>query len=364
MDSRPFKPEWISPPGDTISALLDEKRVSRLELAQHLGQTPAQLSDLMRGRIPITDDTARKLADVLGAPADFWLSRETRYREDLSRLALEIATRGKWLKELPVKDMTQFGWLGAAPSSPVDKIAACLQFFGVSNEEEWRENYHDVLDIVAFRTSPSFESEPGAVAAWLRQGEIESESIECARWDSTRFAKALRKIRALTRKKKVRSFIPELKKLCAECGVAVVIVRAPNGCRASGATRFLSSTKAMLLLSFRYLSDDHFWFTFFHEAGHLLLHADKGLFIEGVDLGSNKEEDEANRFSADVLIPAEFQSAVSQVRIETKAILRLAMSIGVSAGILVGQLQHAGRLRHNQLNGLKTRFDWDELESL
>ncbi len=60
----------------------------------------------------------------------------------------------------------------------------------------------------------------------------------------------------------------------------------------------------MIALSDRYKKDDFFWFTFFHEAAHLLLHSKKETFVDdGTD--NDLLEDEANRFAADFLIPSD-----------------------------------------------------------
>jgi hypothetical protein len=214
--------------------------------------------------------------------------------------------------------------------------------------------------MAAFRTSTAFESRPAAVAAWLRQGEIESDAIHCHAWNAPRFQASLSIIRSLTREKNPSHFVPELQKICASNGVAVAIVRAPNGCRASGATRFLSAEKAILQLSFRYLSDDQFWFTFFHEAGHLLLHGKRGFFLEGMGTPESKEEQEANEFAARTLVPPDFQYTMLGIPINTHSIIKFARKIGVSPGIVVGQLQHYKRIKHSQLNGLKRRFVWDD----
>lgn len=356
-----FRPDWVSAPGDTIADILEERNLSPAEFAQRMGYTPERANELLHGRAIISIETARQLEDFLGASAAFWMDRDSQYREDVVRLQGEAkyAVDREWLSELPVKDMIKFGWLQSVPSS-ADKAAACLRFFGVPDVGTWRETYRDALEMAAFRTSPSFDSQPGAVAAWLRQAEIESALINCKRWDAKRFQEALPSIRPLTRKKDPSFFIPELKKRCAECGVAVVIVRAPTGCRASGATRFLSRSKALMLLSFRYLSDDHFWFTFFHEAGHLLLHGKKALFLEGANMPSTKEEEEANEFSARVLIPPEFQAALLDLRANGREVIRFARHVGVSPGVVVGQLQHLKRIKPNQLNSLKRRFSWDD----
>jgi Zn-dependent peptidase ImmA (M78 family) len=284
------------------------------------------------------------------------MSRDFRFRQDIARLKMGDE---EWLAELPVGDMIKFGWLKPVPH-PLEEMAACLQFFNVPSVSAWRQAYANLQEIVAFRRSPLFDSRPAAVAAWLRQGEIESEAIECSPWDPRRFEEALSSIRSLTRQKNPSRFIPELRRLCAASGVAVAIVRAPNGCRASGATRFLSRNKALLLLSFRYLSDDQFWFCFFHEAGHLLLHGEKGFFLEGIDAPATTEEQEANEFAERTLVPPEFKPTLLGLPADGRKVIRFGRRIGVSPGIVVGQLQYHGRIKHDQLNGLKRRYRWED----
>lgn len=357
-----FQPDWVSAPGETIADILEERSITQVEFAQETGLTLEQTGQLLQGHARITSKIAQQLAAVLGGTAAFWLNRESQYRHDLARLHREVreAAAGEWLSELPLKEMLKFGWLSGFLSRTESKEVACLQFFGVPDVTAWREKCRGMLQNAAFRTSPSFASRPGAVAAWLRQGEIEAESIDCEPWDGTRFQLALTHIRRLTWKKQPSAFVPGLQKQCAECGVAVVIVRSPSGCRASGATRFLSPNKALLLLSVRYLSDDHFWFTFFHEAGHLLLHSKSTLFLEGRDIFPTKEEGEANEFAARVLIPDEFRGALLDLRVDGRQVIRFAKAVGVSPGIVVGQLQHLGRFKLSQLNNLKRRFEWTD----
>jgi Zn-dependent peptidase ImmA (M78 family) len=115
-----------------------------------------------------------------------------------------------------------------------------------------------------------------------------------------------------------------------------------------------------LLLSFRYLSDDHFWFTFFHEAAHLLLHGPNALFLEAPDVLNSEQEQEANDFAARTLIPQTFGSELSRLRLTHEDLIRFARRVGVSPGIVAGQLQHQGRLRRDQMNRLKRRFEWSD----
>ena len=229
-----------------------------------------------------------------------------------------------------------------------NRIAAALQFFGVASVSAWRQSYRSVLETAVFRTSTSFESQPAAVAAWLRQGEIETSRILCKPWDAKEFRRVVGEIRYLTREKIPSIFVPELQRRFADCGVALVILRAPSGCRASGATCFQNKSRAFMLLSFRHLSDDHFWFSVFHEAAHLLLHEHKAIFLEEPNMVTTKEENEANQYAADTLIPPEFKLEMLRLPVNGRKVMKFAKRIGVSPGVVVGQLQHMGRLERRQ----------------
>lgn len=354
IETTQLTPDWVSPPGETIADILAMRNLTEAELSVALDHSHVQTQRLLSGALAITDELAGRLQSALGPSASFWLNRESRYRHDLARLAVTVPRAiSPWIKELPTKDMLAYGWIPTRG----DLTQACLRFFDIPNVTAWRKSYAKPVEAAAFRTSAAFASCEGAVAAWLRQGEIESENIQCKPWNAERFHSELSGLRALTRKKKPSDFIPELQQKCSECGVAVVIVRAPNGCRASGATRFISDRKALILLSFRYLSDDHFWFTFFHEAAHLLLHKEM-LFLEGEGVINSKEEQEANAFAAEILIPSDFKEELLSLTANSFDVIRFARKVGVSPGIVVGQLQYHKRLRQNQLNTLKRRFQW------
>lgn len=350
-----FSPDWASAPGDTMSDILREQNISENDFAQRIGHTNKETSDLLRGRSPITIALARRLEQVLGGSVEFWMSRDFQYRQQVVKPDL---TENSWLKDLPVADMVRFGWLRPQPKVS-EQLTACLSFFGVPNVAAWRRVYGPLQQRFAFRTSPSFESRPAAVCAWLRQGELLAQEISCGPWDAQGFEAALPSIRLLTREKEPKRFMPTLQSVCAKSGVAVVIVRSPSGCHASGATRFVASDKALLLLSFRHLSDDQFWFSFFHEAGHLLLHSHREVFIEGLEGSKPAAEFEANEFSSRILIPPEHRPDLLRLRQNAFDLARFARRIGVSPGIVVGQLQHYGKVKQNHFNGLRRRYTWE-----
>jgi HTH-type transcriptional regulator/antitoxin HigA len=351
---REFQPDWLSAPGDTIRDMLVEHGVSSTMFAELMDCTPQDASDLLEGRAAITIDVARKLQRTLGGSVQFWMSRDFQYREDAARL--DAAGR-EWTRELPLSDMIKFGWIRAP--HPSRELGACLEFFGVPDLLSWHEKYARLERLAAFRTSPSFESRAAAVAAWLRQGEIVGESIACRPWEPAAFEASLYELRALTREKDPVRFLRVLREKCSEHGVAFAIVRGPSGCRASGATRMIAHDKVLLQLSFRYLADDQFWFTFFHEAGHAVLHRKKDFFVDGIGDNTDIEEAQADEFAERVLVPDSFREELRKLRGEAKQVIRFAQKVGVSPGMIVGQMQHTGRIPHSHLNQLKRRFKWD-----
>ena len=353
--SAEFSPAWASPPGETVRELAKRKGLTQAVVARALGVSESDLTRVLNGDLPITESRAEKLSAHVGATPRFWLAREAQYRHALQ--SIQDDTRA-WVSSLPFADMAKFGWLDAA-STAADKLRYAFAFFGVSSVDEWREAwFSERAGLTAYRTSPVFATQGAAASAWLRQGELASSRIRTAPWSRMDFECLLPDLKPLTRLERPDEFIPQLQRKCAECGVAVVIVRALKGCPASGATR-VKNGQAILQLSARYLRDDSFWFTFFHEAGHLVLHEDR-LFLEWSEKRhlEEKEEREANDFAGKVLIPPSHEAELRSLPHEYRAIMRFARNLSVSAGIVVGQLQHRGLVPRDKLNFLKKRYTW------
>jgi Zn-dependent peptidase ImmA (M78 family)/plasmid maintenance system antidote protein VapI len=325
---------------------LATKSLSVDEFAKILGTNSVFVQNLLLGNISINDEIATKLHLNLGSTKQFWLNREYYYQIRIKEL------EQKWIEQLPIKDMYRLGWIEKTENT----LKAVLGFFNVSSFMEWKNKYCNAVNLTAFRKSSKLESNLYSISAWLRQGEIKSQFIDCKNWNPNLLRERLQELRQLSKLKNPKDFIPKMKEICAECGVALVILRTPAGCPASGATKFLSDKKAVILLSFRFLSDDQFWFTFFHEIGHLLLHKDKTLFIEEANYNSIEEE-EANNFSQDILIPKELQSRLKKMPANQIEIKKLSKDADISLGIIVGQLQHLNRLDMRFLNGFKRRYD-------
>ncbi|MCC5812012.1 MAG: HigA family addiction module antidote protein [Ectothiorhodospiraceae bacterium] len=350
-------PDWISVPGDTIADRLDELGWTQKELAERLGYTTKHVSQLITGKAAITEDTALRLEHVLGSTARFWLEREAQYREALARQEeLEsLAAKKAWLKELPIQDMIRFGWIKRYYHKG-QQVAECMNFFGVASIDAWRARYTRVG--AAFRASPAFDRNGAAVGAWLRQAERQAATVDCATFDKRGFTQVLEEARALTNETEPEAFLPILSESCRRVGVALVLEPAPRGCPISGAAQWLGKNKAMIALSLRHKTNDHLWFSFFHEAGHITLHAKRLQFIDLDDGLDDEQEREADAFAQDHLIPPEALVELRGMLPSEAAVRAFAARVGIAPGIVVGRLQNEGLLPWSHLNKLKVRYVW------
>lgn len=291
-------------------------------------------------------------------PADYWLRLEANYQETSARLAeeSELEQGLDWLRQVPVAAMTKLGWLPPHRDNKA-QLVAVLRFFGIARIAQWEQVWPRLA--VAYRQHSHGQIDRIAVSAWLRQGELEAERIDCAPFDKAAFRAALDDLRSLTAEPDPSRFVPALQARCAAVGVAVVFVPALPKTGISGATRWLNPDKGIIQLSLRYKTDDHLWFTFFHEAGHILLHGKKALFLEGADGMDEAKEAEADAFAEQELIARRaFAEFAREQSFSKAAIKAFARAQGVSPGIVVGRLQHQGLLPYTHCNDLKVRYQW------
>ncbi len=354
-----YHSDSVSSPGETLLETLEAIGMSQAELARCMGRPVKTINEIVQKKAAITAEAAIQLEQVLHVPAPFWLKLEQHYREALARLAEERRLAGwvEWLNDLPVREMMRRGWIPHSTDKQ-QQVLETLKFFSVATPPArlnvWEQR------VIVYRKSTVLESQFGTVTAWLCKGEIEAQQIDTAPYNADAFRDALSRIRALT-VEPVSFFQQELVSLCANAGVAVVFVQELPQTRICGATQWLTSTKALVQLSLRYKTDDHLWFTFFHEAGHILRHGKRQVFLE-VDQRHRKEaEDEADAFAANLLIdPTRWQHFVEHNTYRTKVgIKEFAQQVGIAPGIVVGRLQHEQRLPFHHCNDLKRHLEWN-----
>jgi hypothetical protein len=247
--------------------------------------------------------------------------------------------------------MVRLGWISPAVE-PRPRVRALLRFFGVASPEAWEVVYGGFH--FTYRKSPAFTSDPAHLAAWLRQGELAATQMDCLAYDQIQFKGALCALRGWTTTPFVHAEA-NLVKLCQLAGVAVATVPELPKTRVSGATRWVTSSKALIQLSLRNRTSDCLWFAFFHEAAHILLHGKKEVFVE-FDGHEDPKEKEADRWAENFLIPRSdwrhFVNAGDPKRIDIQS---FAEELRIDPGIVAGRLQREKRIPFTTRNDLKRR---------
>lgn len=357
-----FEPNFAVPPGETLAETLEALGMTQAELAERMGRPLKTINEIVAGKAMVTADTALQLEKVLGVAASFWTNHERLYRDTLARRreTAELEQQLGWLKTMPVNDLIRIGWVAKA-ENPVGQLRAVLGFFGVAGVEEWHALWESPEAV--YRQSPVFAANVAAnvaaTAAWLRRGELDARKLDCAPFDAGTFTAVLKELRGQTTAGPAK-FVPALREQCARAGVAVAIVPPLPGVRAYGATRWLQSSKALIQLSLRGKTDDHLWFTFFHEAGHVLKHGKRAVFVEDGDektMARDPREAEADAFAQEWLIPTDdYQRFCDLGDFSLAAIRRFAARLSLAPGIVAGRLQHDRKLAFSRGNQLKRKF--------
>lgn len=365
-----FNPDWASPPGDTIADTINERGWTQVQLAERLGISKKHLNRLIRGKVGLTDEMAFRLATVLGSTEQFWLRREAQYRQQIARLRAENRYRiwQDWLEEFPLVELKRAGILPNRRTTNATKtefVEKLLRFFSIATPEQWKTSY--VQMNVRFRRAQICESSIGALTAWLRQGEIELENLQQAegygqKYSLRKFKAAIHEIRKLT-VCEPEEFQQRMQTYCMHAGVYLIFVPSIPKAKISGAARWINNQYPLIQLSLFGKSNDKFWFSFFHEAAHILLHAEKKekIFLDDkfeAD-SQNMFEAEANEFAESLLIPRRNQAKLHALKSEID-VKNFASEIGIHPGIVVGRLQKEGLISYSQLNKLKVRYEFVE----
>ncbi|MBA8845732.1 MULTISPECIES: ImmA/IrrE family metallo-endopeptidase [Brucella/Ochrobactrum group] len=353
---------WFSKPGDSIRTTMQRRNVTVHELAERFEDGIDTVRGLIDGSRPIDESIATTLSAALGASVKFWLKRQEKFEEAVDRAVAQVQDSGHedLLLRLPAPGEKVRGKMSLERRAT--EIRKRLVFYNVPDAASWSGRYGRLVGETDYRISKAFATKEDATLLWLRRGELEADMIQTRAWNSGNLMDRLKEIRRLSMIRHPQLFLPRLKTLCAEAGVALVVVKAPTGCRASGAVRMVDPDKAMLLLSFRYKRDDQFWFTLFHEIGHLVLHKANTFLEDESQPGDIDRENEANEFAAECIIPPLRESEFRRIEPKRDDIVRFSVSIGVAPGLTVGQMQHRQMLQPDKLNYLKRTWDWSQIK--
>lgn len=348
------------PSGEYLAEVLRARGMTQADLARRVGRPVQAVNEIVKGQKAITPETAIQLERALDVPAHIWAGLESRYQlvkarsEDRKRLKREAAL----VPQTPYRELAGLKYVERT-RDPELKVRELYRFYGVSS----LTNVPDSGAYGAsFRCGRGREASSYALAAWIRCAELRAAAIRTDTFDKKRLRSVLPEIRSLSLSPP-EIFELRIAEILARCGVAFVLLPHFPKTYANGATFWVKADKAVLLMSIRGKWEDIFWFSLFHEIGHLVLHGKKTFIDEGVGASAcadSEKEKEADEFAADSLLPSgRFADFVRAGDFEEAAVLAFAGEMGVPAGIVIGRLQHEGRLGFDsELNRLRKKYDW------
>lgn len=365
MNALELKKSLLACPGDTIQEHIEEIGMSQAELAERLGRSVPKLNELIKGKAPITKETATKLEYVLGVPASFWLNLERQYQDELLEIEkLEHLEQCKeWVSSFPLAVMKKLRLLPETRNK-TELADGLLKYFRVASPQQWSDIY--VGSSMAFKIELRHTAEPQAISVWLRLGELQAEHLQLAPFDKKALRNSLDQIQTIAYNHD-NDWLNQLQQVCAACGVALVYTPCIAKAPIYGATRWIkNNTIPLVQVTDRQKDYNAFWFTFYHELAHILLHGKKEIFIEGLDsINPDKEkEDEADAFAARHLLSEKERNELFQhYSFTPELILHLSQKFKKHPGIIVAQVQrqHNNLYKDVKLNRLKTKVVFNEI---
>ena len=338
-----------TPTGATIKEQLRDRGMSQKEFAARMDLSEKHVSKLINGEVQLTPEVAIRLETVLGVPAKFWNNLEAIYREKLLKVEAENAMDEDeaLAKQFPYSEMAKYGWIQETRNSK-EKVVYLRQYFGVVKLPLLED---EQITKIACRRLAITEKSDLALMAWAQEARIQARRISTAPIDIKGLISAIPEIRKMT-VMGPDEFCPNIKKILADCGIALIFLPHLKGSFLQGAT-FLDGNKIVVGLTARGKDADKFWFSLFHELAHIVLgHIGK---INGT---TEQDEKDADNWSGDTLInPAEFAAFRRGRDYSERIVLAFAREQQIAPGIVVGRMQRERMIKYSMLNNLKVQYE-------
>ncbi len=352
-------------PGYYIKCYLDDQNLTQEELAKRLQMSPKYVSELVNGRINLTDEMVLKLSIVFDTTTSMWLNLNKNYIEKKLEIEkrIKIDEECELIKEIDYKFWTDLG-LVRETKKIKEKVEELQRYMKVSSLSVLCQR--DFL--VQYRTSISSVTDVNVMNAnaWVQTAINIGTLNQTKPFNRRKLVESLDEIRDMTVMDPV-VFFPRLVQLLAECGVSLVLLPNLKNCGINGAVKWLGKDKVILALNNRGKYADTFWFALFHELGHVLQQRIKVLHVSEINNDGLKAnelidrlEKEANEFSRNTLIPQdEYSRFIQQRNFTLGSILKFAECINLMPGIVVGRLQNDHYISYKSpLNKLKIQYDF------
>jgi HTH-type transcriptional regulator/antitoxin HigA len=344
-----YNPDIVFHPAATLNEKLEEMGMSRKEFALRTGKPEKTIIAVLKEESSLTTEMAILFENVTQIPASFWINKQARYNEYVARQkqALAIDDAVEWAKAFPYPAMAKCGWVEPT-RKPQEKVLQLFQYFGIASHHSW-DNLYMKQDLkVAAYTSLKLTHEPFAISAWLRQGELQAKKHNVPEFDVKKLKILIPDMRALM-VRQPNDFFTQLQKLCQQAGVVLLFTPPMPKAPLSGSTRWINTTP-LIQMTARYKQNDRFWFTFFHELGHIILHGKKYISLENIDFeaADQTKEEESNQFAMEITFSKKQEDEIlKNFQLTPQDIVEYAEKFDTHPAMIIGRLQKKGFLRYN-----------------
>jgi plasmid maintenance system antidote protein VapI/Zn-dependent peptidase ImmA (M78 family) len=337
-----YYPDEVLHPSVTLAEKLDEMGMSNKEFALRTGKPEKTIVAVLKGESSITPEMAIMFENITRIPASFWINKQARYNEYKARIrrSEDIENAKEWAKSFPYAEMAKYGWV--EPSRNIEeKCIYLFEYFGISTHTAWNKLYLESELKIAAYASLKHTQEPHSISAWLRKGELQARDISAPEYNLTEFKKSLYALKELMANQPV-NFFEELQHICLKSGVKVFYTPRLPKTPINGSTRWINNAPVIQLTA-RYKQNDRFWFTFFHEAGHIILHGKKYISLENINFSEADpiKEEQAHRFAESWTLTKEQENEILQnMPRGPEDIMYYAKKFKTHPAIIIGRFQH------------------------
>lgn len=346
-------------PGYYIADIIEDMGISQDEFATRMGTTGKTVSKLVNGQCNLSNDLAQKIATMLGTSVEVWLKLQSVYDQK----KIEIDQQRQFDEQEKIVSMIDYAYFVkvaklAETRKASEKVANLCSFFKISDLRILLKP--DFL--VNFRAAVSLDEEKRLInaQAWLQTAMNFSKSIPVNRFDADKLQYFLPEIRKMTLQTP-EAFLPRLREIFADCGVAFVLLPHLKNSGVNGAVKWVNSDYVLLALNDRRCYADTFWFSLFHEIRHVLQQKIRTVFISSdtkqVNQLNTELEADADKFAQDYLIPPEeYMRFAPSFYTSDREIEAFARQIGIHPGVVAGRLQHDKIIAQNRCANLKIKY--------
>lgn len=330
-------------PGARIKAELRKRKMTQKQFADTVGLVPSRVSDLISNRRTITTDVATKLQYFFDIPAKEWLDMQTHYRLAHKEDSVEIEAAEELYKyDECISLKTLFTRCNVNNlGSSVEKLFFLKKEFGIASLHQL-QSYGGF-----FRKSEKTGLDVRMLNTWTFLARRDSQKcVVTGKFDRSTLAQVTSELFTIFHSN--MSVMMRTKDVLAHYGIKFCETPKVNRASVDGFS-FIDGGVPAIVVTRRFDRIDNLAFAIMHELWHVYKHlstdGDQRINIEGYSEETEREENEANEFAVNALIPTEIWNKEAPVvrpipHVIQREYTRWANKMGYNKWIVLGRIAH------------------------